>query len=342
LYLNPCYSGFGFQVLFEEAGQSYVSDGSNRHWEQIEWMHKRNLLHDDMRAMDIGCYDGRFLAQLPESISKIGVDIDSNAIHSGREKFAKANIEFICGDFETFQHSKPPHIITMFHVLEHLPRPLSVLANLRKTSDSSTNLVVEVPILENSATDDINGFFSVQHMTHFSRSSLRNCLNQAGWHIIDWDEQAGYNGCRVVAVPSEARSALEIDPSNVFSVHQYMANWHKKLGEVENKLNVCNDTNQFIIWGAGLHTEFIYQTTSFFHENPARQYIIVDSDEMKHGKSWRGINIMKPDRLTGLNWTNKKLIISSYGSQNGIERAAIELNVPPECIVKLYDQIRVY
>jgi hypothetical protein len=292
--------------------------------------------------MDIGCYDGRFLAQMPGSISKIGVDIDSKAIESGRQKFIQANIEFICDDFETFQYNKSPHVITMFHVLEHLSRPLSVLTNLRKASNDSTKLIVEVPILENSATNDINGFLSVQHMTHFSRSSLRNCFNQAGWHIVDWDEQAGYNGCRVVAVPSQVEPEIEIDPTNVLSVHQYLSKWYNKLKEVEFKLNVCNDTSQFIIWGAGLHTEFIYQTTSFFHENPARLYIIVDSDEMKHGKSWRGINILKPDQINGLDWTNKKLIISSYGSQNGIERAAKEMGVPSECILKLYDQVRVY
>lgn len=342
LYLNPCYSEFGFQVLFREAGQSYVSDGSNRHKEQIEWMEQRNLLSKKMSVMDIGCFDGRFLAQMPDSISKIGVDIDATAIQCGRQKFASADIDFICSDFETFHYNKPPHIITMFHVLEHLPRPLSVLLNLRKTSNASTKLIVEVPILENSATNDINGFFSVQHMTHFSRSSLKNCFNLSGWHIVDWDEQAGYNGCRVVAVPSDGKCTIEVDPTNTLSVHKYMTNWYNKLAEVERKLNACEKSRQYIIWGGGLHTEFLYQTTSFFHSNPSQQYIIVDSDVMKHEKSWRGIHIMKPDQLVGLNWMNKKLLISSYGSQNGIEHAAKQLGVPSGCIVKLYDQVRVY
>ena len=64
----------------------------NGHQEQVEWMQKRNLLHDEVIAMDIGCYDGRFLAQMPGSISKIGVDIDSKAIESSRQKFLQANI----------------------------------------------------------------------------------------------------------------------------------------------------------------------------------------------------------------------------------------------------------
>jgi hypothetical protein len=342
LYLNPCYTGYAYQVLFEEAGQSYVSDGSNRHQEQIEWLRDRKLLKGEVRAMDIGCYDGRFLAQMPGNISKIGVDIDRGAIDRGRQKFAEANIEFICGDFESFQNSNPPDIITMFHVLEHLPKPLSVLTNLRKTSKDSTKLIVEVPILENSDTNDINGFFSVQHMTHFSRSSLKNCFSQAGWQILEMDEQPGYNGCRIIATPSSAKIETEVNAHDIFLSLQYLSTWYKGLIEVELKLETYNKINQFIIWGGGLHTEFLYQTTSFFHMNPARQYLIVDSDNMKQGKSWRGIYIMHPSVLSGLNWQGKKLIISSYGSQKGIENAAIKMGVPPECIVRLYDEVRVY
>jgi hypothetical protein len=63
---------------------------------------------------------------------------------------------------------------------------------------------------------------------------------------------------------------------------------------------------------------------------------------MKHGKSWRGIYIMPPSVLSGLNWAGKKLLISSYGNQKGIEKAAIEMGVPPECIVKVYDTVQVY
>jgi hypothetical protein len=230
----------------------------------------------------------------------------------------------------------------MFHVLEHLPRPLSVLVNLRKTSKDSTRLILEVPILENGETNDINGFFSVQHMTHFSRSSLKNCLNQAGWQIDEWDEQPGYNGCRIIANPSRNRCEIEIDAQDVFSVQRYLAAWFRGLGEVELKLKDCGNAKRFIIWGAGLHTEFLYQTSSFFHANPAQQYLIVDSDKMKQGRSWRGIYITDPGELSGLDWADKKMIISSYGSQNGIELAAIKMGFPSESIVKLYNKVRVY
>ena len=48
---------------------------------------------------------------------------------------------------------------------------------------------------------------------------------------------------------------------------------------------------------------------------------------------------MHPCVLSGLNWEGKKLIISSYGSQKGIENAAIKDGCAAECIVKLYDEV---
>ena len=79
-----------------------------------------------------------------------------------------------------------------------------------------------------------------------------------------------------------------------------------------------------MIWGGGAHTEFLFQTTSFFHTYNNSDFIIVDGDPLKHGNSWRGINIFSPDILDKFNWDNKALLISSYGSQDTIKEIALE------------------
>ena len=82
-----------------------------------------------------------FLAQLPPNIVKIGVDIDKPAIERGQEKFNSHNIKFYHGDFETFNYNEaPPDTITMYHVLEHLPRPIKVLEKLREISKKGTKV----------------------------------------------------------------------------------------------------------------------------------------------------------------------------------------------------------
>jgi hypothetical protein len=54
LYLNPCYSEYGFQVLFAEGGCSYGST-EGRPREQIDWLGTRGLLRSGSPFLDAGC-----------------------------------------------------------------------------------------------------------------------------------------------------------------------------------------------------------------------------------------------------------------------------------------------
>ncbi len=341
LYLNPCYSEYGFRVLFAEAGRSYGSSVGHTS-QQIDWLKTRGLLRSGGRLLDAGCYDGAFLAKLPEDLEKIGVDIDGPAIERGRQTLEGKGIEFIHGDFESFRCDKSLNAITMFHVLEHLPRPVAVLRNLRSMAHAGTRLVVEVPILENGITNDINGFFTVQHTTHFTRVSLQSCLARAGWKIIESQEHPEYNGCRVIASPAEPMQVPEQDSRAVSLLREYLASWNLAVKAVEDQLSELMRADKCVIWGGGAHTEFLYQTTSLFHNGKAREYAIVDGDPLKKGKSWRGIEIHSPDALRELTWSEEHLLVSSYSSQPDIVKAATELGVPRDRVVTLYKEFRVY
>ena len=341
LYLNPCYSEYGFRVLFAEAGCSYGSSAAHTH-EQIEWLKKHGLLIAGSRLLDAGCYEGSFLAKLPDDVEKIGVDIDGPAIARGREALGDKGVEFILGDFESFRCDKKLDAITMFHVLEHLPRPLVVLRNLRSMAQRETKLVVEVPVVENGITNDINGFFSVQHTTHFSRTSLQNCLAMAGWTIIDSLELMDYNALRVIAKPAEPAGILEQDARAVVLLRASLTRWNQAVTAVEKELCGLKGAKKCVVWGGGAHTEFLYQTTSFFQSKKDRKYAIVDGDPIKKGKSWRGIEIHSPGALRELNWSEEYLLVSSYSSQPSIAKAAVELGVPQDRVVTLYKEFRVY
>jgi hypothetical protein len=85
----------------------------------------------------------------------------------------------------------------------------------------------------------------------------------------------------------------------------------------------------------------LYQRTSLFAER-SREYVLVDSDPLKQGRTWRGLPISTPDRLREVDWTTVPLVISSYGSQERIAAAAARLGVPEACMVRLYANLRVY
>ncbi len=339
IYMNPCYSMTGFQTLFAEAGKSYGAS-AGRADEQIAWLSQHELVKSGTRILDVGCYNGQFLGHLPDNVYKVGVDIDLPAIELARRNLG-SSAEFFHADFNQFSYSGTIDVIIMFHVLEHLPNPLEVLKNLRSLASPQTRLIVEVPVLEEASTNDICGFFSAQHLTHFSRTTLSMCLTASGWNICDSIQHKEYNGFRIIAKPTSPCSISHSKSHDTEYLYTYLSQKYSAIKDVEEKLLEVNSP-YIVIWGGGLHSEFIYQITSFFHCQPERNYIIIDSDPLKSGKSWRGIPIYSPDILNSILENDFELLISSYGSQRQIEDAAIKLGVKPERIVKIYDKFRVY
>ena len=127
----------------------------------------------------------------------------------GKVKHQQSNTTLVCDDFTSFDlDGVTPDCITMYHVLEHLSEPIRVLKRLRKISHSKTKLVIEVPVIDNGNTNDIHGFFTVQHATHFSRASLANCLRVSGWIITEEYRVPDYNGLRVIARPVSLNERL--------------------------------------------------------------------------------------------------------------------------------------
>ncbi len=336
IYLNPCYTNEGFNILFEEAGQSYGST-IQRPTEQYEWINKRVDLTNDSSILDIGCGSGHFLASIPLPLHKTGVDIDKQSIEIAKQK--NSNITFICSPFETLEYNKKVDVITMFHVLEHLQKPLQTLKRLHLISDTNTKLVIEVPILENGLTNDINGFFSVQHLTHFSRNSFKNILNLSGWRVIDWHEQDDYNGCRVLAQKMEISKDVVLDFTQKSLLYTYLENWYKSINIAEQKLNTI-ESKKCVIWGGGMHLEFIYQISSLFRKNI--QFIIVDKDTNKQNKTWRGIDILDPSIVPEFISEDVTYVASSYRNQDIIKNELLKYGVKDSKIITLYDKIKVY
>jgi len=339
LFKSPGYSAFGFETLFAEAGCSY---GTERADEQITWLSARGLLRSGGRVLDVGCYDGRFLARMPATLTRTGVDLDAAAIARGRSQFGASGIELTLGDFESFEYDGRPDTMTMLHVLEHLPRPLAALRQLRTLAHADTRLVIEVPVLESAATNDVNGFLTAQHLTHFSRRSFSNVLTRAGWQPVDAHDAGDYNGRRIVAVPGTAADEVSGDPADLTLLYTYLASWYQALAEVNRRCARLAGVARCVVWGGGFHTELLYHVTALFRQDPSREYCVVDSDPLKQGKSWRGIPVGPSAWLRELDWRGTMLLVSSYGSQEAIVRDALALGVPADRIVRLYDFSRVY
>lgn len=338
-FLNPVYTDTGFSILFAQAEQSYGAT-AGRAGEEVRWLAERGLLGEGTAVLDIGCYDGGLLALLPAGVRRMGVDIDATAIARARERLGEG-AELVVGDFAGFAVSTPPDLMLMFHVLEHLPHPVPILARLRGAAHAGSRLVVEVPVMEGRPSNDVVGFFSPHHTTHFSRRSLANCLARGGWRVSEWLHQPDYNGCRVLCEPAEPDPAPAGDPGDAQRVREALIGWHRAAIDVARATEPLARADRCIIWGGGMHVEQLYAATPLFDGRREREYVIVDSDPAKHGCTWRGIDIRPPAAaLADMEAAGVPLLVSSYGDQREIARAAAELGA--EQILTLYEEVNTH
>lgn len=337
VYMNPCFSDLGFSELFKEAGNSYGMS-SERPDEIINFLYENNLIGKNTRLLDLGCGSGNFINKLKGDIICLGVDIDQPSIDYAISINSDDNKKFLCRKFDDLHFDFKPNLITLFHVLEHLNDPLSVLKNIYKICEINSILIVEVPTLENGFTNDLMSFFSPQHLTHFSYKSLINSIYLSGWNIEKIHQCENYNGTRIVAKKADIIQSelcdfdLNIYQSLMGHINNINYNYQKILDSIES--------NYVVIYGGGVHLEKIYQTfTNFFDER--KRFIIIDGDNLKIGKKWRGINIYHPDIINELDISNCQFLISSYQHQEIMYNNLIKFGVDRNMIFKFYNEIYV-
>lgn len=343
VYQNPVYNNKGLKNLFNAAGMSYGSTELSK-LDQINWLRKKNLLKKNTKILDVGCYDGSFLKMLPNSINKFGIDIDKKIISEAKKK--NRQIKFFCQNFEKFKSKIKFDIIVMMHVLEHLNNPLDVLKNLKKVSNINSKLIIEVPILENHKTNQLDGFITVQHTTHFTENSLSNIMLKSGWKIIDKKKIQKYNGFRIICkINNELfkEDDINLNPRDHIFFRNYVKDYNNQTSIISQKFKKYVFSKYIIIYAAGLHLEMIYHVTNFFKINRRKKFIILDNDRLKIGRSWRGIKIYNPEIINFLsNINNFKFIISSYPYQNEIYSYLRKLKIKKKNIFKIYDKINRY
>lgn len=144
----------------------------------VEQLHPRPA-----RVLDIGCATGRFLSLMQRKGWQVaGVEMNSAAaqrarnalgadIHSG----AFSTASFVDGTFD---------VVTMFHVLEHLPDPLLTLQRINSLLRPGGFVVILVPNANNLEFWllrglDPNPVDIPRHLYHFSPKTLRHLVAKA-------------------------------------------------------------------------------------------------------------------------------------------------------------------
>jgi SAM-dependent methyltransferase len=162
------------QSVFEASGAA-----ASRSSHLLKQLHSRFQLPENGRLLDIGCGNGAFLAASSAALpswSLAGTELG--------EKYRKV-IESIRG-VEALHTCLPEQVpgtfdlMTMIHVLEHIPDPKSFLRGLRDKLNPEGLLLIEVPNYSRNPFDLV----IADHSTHFSPATLSSVVQDAGYDLV--------------------------------------------------------------------------------------------------------------------------------------------------------------
>lgn len=130
------------------------------------------------RVLDIGCSTGILLAKLKEHYQAQSIGIEPGNTY---RLYAQSSGLEVYPSLEEIQNTGVPRfdLISMMHVLEHLPNPKEYLKELREKELTENGwLLLEVPNLY------AHDCFEVAHLISFSPHTLLQVVQQAGYRVI--------------------------------------------------------------------------------------------------------------------------------------------------------------
>ena len=167
--------------LIKSAGTDYedITDSERRYNSYRQLITAKDIC-------DFGCGAGSFLKRV-QSIAKsiCGVELQKNYA----DELNNSGIN--C--YESIQKIRQPlDVVTLFHCLEHLPNPTSILQNLKANlkADGDGTLIIEVPHARDFLIENLNSKEFIdftlwsQHLVLHTRESLRLLLADAGFKNI--------------------------------------------------------------------------------------------------------------------------------------------------------------
>ncbi len=136
------------------------------------------------RILDVGCAFGGFVASMPETWSRYGIDVSSFAIQEGRAKYP--GVQLAAATLDTNPFKGPFDIVTSFDVIEHIQDLENVAGHVRSLVRPEGLFVFVVPTYDGPLGP-------VVHMldrdpTHIHKTSRKFWIDWAERHfnLCEW------------------------------------------------------------------------------------------------------------------------------------------------------------
>ncbi len=145
---------------------------------------KRWTDHREVHLLDVGCGPGEFLHFARQrGWNATGFEFAPSVAQLAHEKYG---LEVKVGDLAAMGYAKGCYtLLSMWHVLEHLPNPLATLTRAHDLLAPGGVLVLEVPNVNCFWRRSYRYPFSaILHLFHFSPSTLSALVQKAGFEVL--------------------------------------------------------------------------------------------------------------------------------------------------------------
>jgi 2-polyprenyl-3-methyl-5-hydroxy-6-metoxy-1,4-benzoquinol methylase len=151
-------------------------------------------LLNNKKVLDFGCGWGGFLKLIDKAKLLTGVELRDECIFFIRKNIKKILIK------NNLNNIKDKYdVITMFHVLEHVPYQVKILKELKSKLSKNGKIIIEVPSAQDFllSFDDLKDFkkftFWSEHLVLHTENSLRKILKTSGFKKIKIEYYQRYN-----------------------------------------------------------------------------------------------------------------------------------------------------
>jgi SAM-dependent methyltransferase len=185
---------------------------------------ERTLRESGGPVLDVGCGGGLFLGVLQERGARVlGLD---NSVEAAKAAWEQNRVTVLLGDLLQAPVAKGScGVVTMFHVLEHLPEPVGFLWAARRLLRPGGRLVVQVPNLDCWQYHILgrrwNGLDVPRHLHDFRAQDLNRLLGMCGFRprrtkFFSWrDNPAGLASSLAPGLDPVARNVRGLDRSAI-------------------------------------------------------------------------------------------------------------------------------
>jgi len=251
---------------------------------QARILSEQILNNENLRILDIGCFDGRLLVELDRIITNAdlwGFDINP---HLGSFFPEKDNFHFLSTDLEDLEG--PIDLIILSHSILYIPDLNVLMASISRLLKDDGTLFIQIPDIYT------NPFYSLMgdQSFIFTETSLQNVLNNFGYRSEIVKNDYFPREVLITAQRDESVDLSSYKENNLFEDNIEIINC------VKEKLENINDQNLTVL-GTTVNAAFVDEIIG------RRIHFFVDENLSKPDKKFRGKNIAHPNDLNDTSHT---------------------------------------